>query len=213
MDEVVDTAPMIGGPLRGALRKKESSLWAREAHDWYVEPEWCSARLFEEERFDGAIHDPACGGGNIVKSAFAHGLDATGSDIVARSPFCGLEQNWLDANDAFLFSNIVSNPPFKLCDDRKAGTHPFVEKCLAKAERKVALLLPANWIQGEKRSRWLETSPLRRVWFISPRPSMPPGHILEAGVKPGNGTTDYAWFVWLKGYDGAPEVRWLRRQR
>jgi hypothetical protein len=40
---------------------------------------------------------------------------------------------------------------------------------------------------------------------------MPPGHVLEAGGKPGNGTTDYAWFVWLRGYDGFPEVRWLRR--
>jgi hypothetical protein len=73
------------------------------------------------------------------------------------------------------------------------------------------LLLPANWVQGDKRSRMLAGTPLRRVWFITPRPSMPPGHVLEAGGKPGNGTTDYAWFVWLRGYDGAPEVRWLRR--
>jgi hypothetical protein len=73
------------------------------------------------------------------------------------------------------------------------------------------MLLPANWVQGDKRSRWLQQTPLLRVWFITPRPSMPPGHVLEAGGKPGNGTTDYAWFVWLRGYDGTPEVRWLRR--
>ena len=75
----------------------------------------------------------------------------------------------------------------------------------------MALLLPANWIQGDKRSRWIEHTPLRRVWFISPRPSMPPGHIIAAGAKPGNGTTDYAWFVWQQDYDGPAEVRWLRR--
>ena len=152
------------------LRKRDSSLWRRDPHDWYVEPAWCSLRLFEEEAFRGCIHDPACGGGNIV-----------------------------------------SNPPFGFCDDRKSRSHPFVERCLERAERKVALLLPANWVQGDMRSRWLERTPLRRVWFLSPRPSMPPGHVLASGAKPGNGTTDYAWFVWQMDYDGATEVRWLRR--
>lgn len=200
------------GPLRGPLRKRESSLWAREANDWYVEPKWCSLRLFEEESFRGEICDPACGGGNIVRSAMAHGFTTTGMDVVQRdATFGAIEQDWL-AYQGRGFDNIVSNPPFGLCDDRKAGTHPFVEQCLRYTHRKVALLLPANWIQGDKRSRWLERSPLRRVWFISPRPSMPPGQVVATGQKPGNGTTDYAFFVWQHDYDGAPEIRWLRRQ-
>lgn len=208
MSEVATT-----GPLRGPLRKRESSLWEREVNDWYVEPEWVSARLFEEEQFEGHVHDPACGGGNIVKSATAAGLLATGSDLVKRSEYCAYESDWLTVEHDGPLDNIVSNPPFKLCDDRKNRTYPFVEKCLAMAERKVALLLPSNWIQGDKRSAWLATTPLRRVYFISPRPSMPPGHVIAAGEKPGNGTTDYAWLIWLKGFDGAPEVRWLRRSK
>lgn len=201
------------GPLRGPLRKRESSLWEREINDWYVEPEWCSARLFEEEKFEGGIYDPACGMGNIVKSARAAGLFAKGGDVVQRSDYCDFVESWMDADENVMFDNIVSNPPFKLCDNRKEGTYPFVEKCLDHARCKVALLLPANWVQGDARSRWLATTPLRRVHFISPRPSMPPGHVIAAGEKPGNGTTDYAWLVWLKGYDGTPEIRWLRRSK
>lgn len=199
-------------PLLGPLRKRESSLWARDPHDWYVEPLWCSERLFEVETFRGVICDPACGAGNIIASAMAAGFKHVfGFDVVQREEkFFPVIQDWLTYQGP-RFDNIVSNPPFGLCDDRKAGTHPFVEKCLDHAERMVALLLPANWIQGDRRSRWLEQTPLRRVWFLSPRPSMPPGHVLEAGAKPGNGTTDYAWFVWQQDYDGAPEVRWLRR--
>jgi hypothetical protein len=106
--------------------------------------------------------------------------------------------------------NIVSNPPFGLCDSKK-GKPGFVELALRRAQRKVALLMPANWVQGDKRSRWLETTPLQKVLFLSPRPSMPPGQVLEAGVKPGNGTTDYAWFVWERGHSGAPTIGWLRR--
>lgn len=205
------TADVSTGPLRGPLRKRESSLWQREADDWYQEPRWCSQRLFEEEAFRGTVCDPACGGGNIVLSAGAAGLLTWGFDVVWRTDSLDVKiHDWL-CYDGDPFDNIVSNPPFGLCDDRKAGTHPFVEKCLAKAERKVALLLPANWIQGDKRSRWLEQTPLRRVWFISPRPSMPPGQVIAAGGKPGNGTTDYAWFVWQADYDGPAECRWLRR--
>jgi hypothetical protein len=48
------------------------------------------------------------------------------------------------------------------------------------------MLLPATWLQGDKRSRWLETTALARVLFITPRPSMPPGAAVMAGQKPGN---------------------------
>lgn len=200
--------------LRGPLRKRDSSLWAREAKDWYVEPPWVSERLFEVETFYGTICDPACGSGNIVAAARRSGLTAYGSDVVRRSELCGAVMDWLAPSEDDNFwghDNVVSNPPFKLCDDRKTGTHPFVDRCLNRARNKVALLLPSNWIQGDARSRWLETTPLYRVYFLSPRPSMPPGQVIEAGLKPGHGTTDYAWFVWLRGYDGAPEIRWLRR--
>lgn len=199
------------GPLRGPLRKRESHLWARHADDWYVEPRWCSERLFQVERFRGGICDPACGQGNIILSAMEAGFRVEGYDIVDRGTIKPVIANWLDPSQS-MWDNIVSNPPFGLCDDRKARSHPFVERCLERARYKVALLMPANWVQGARRSRWLEKSPLYRVYFITPRPSMPPGPALAAGQKPGNGTTDYAWFVWLIGYEGEPTIKWLHRE-
>lgn len=188
--------------LRGPLRKRESNLWAREADDWYVEPEWVSARLFEEEKFEGEICDPAAGGGNIIRSAAAAGYATVACDIVDRGfPLYNVADFRTSGSCR---DNFVSNPPFALAE-------AFLDRALKNSHRKVALLLPANWVQGDKRSRMLAATPLRRVYFITPRPSMPPGHVLAAGDKPGNGTTDYAWFVWLRGYDGSPEVRWLRR--
>jgi hypothetical protein len=189
-------------PLRGPLRKRESNLWAREADDWYVEPEWCSRRLFEEEKFEGTICDPAAGGGNIIRSAAAVGLDTIAFDTVDRGFPLYSMGDFLTSGSCH--DNFVCNPPFALAE-------AFLARALKNSHRKVALLLPANWVQGDKRSRMLAATPLRRVYFITPRPSMPPGHVLAAGDKPGNGTTDYAWFVWLRGYDGSPEVRWLRR--
>lgn len=193
----------LTGPLRGPLRKRDSHLWQRHAEDWYVEPNWCSARLFELEKFDGSIWDPACGQARIVHSALAAGHEAIGSDIVDRTDGLATVRDFMEAG-AVLGLNIVSNPPFGIAEK-------FVSRALDLAPRKVAMLLPANWVQGDKRSRWLEKTPLERVWFITPRPSMPPGPVVAAGVAPGNGTTDYAWFVWRHGYYGRSEIGWLRR--
>jgi hypothetical protein len=202
---MTDAAPDVG-----PLKDRKAKVWKREPHDWYQEPWWCSARLFQEEPFRGEIIDPAAGAATIVKTAIGAGFRARGFDLVVRSPSMVIERDWLEACSE-RFDNIVSNPPFGLCDDKRAGTYPFVQRCLERAERKVALLLPAKWIQSDKRSRWLETTPLRRVWFMTPRPSMPPGHILAAGGKPGNGKEDFAWYIWLLGYDGPAEIRWLRK--
>lgn len=87
----------------------------------------------------------------------------------------------------------------------------FLELALDRARSRVALFLLSGWINGAERGRWLETTPLYRIYLIGPRPSCPPGHLIAAGEKPGNGTGDYAWLVWLKGYQGAPTVQWLRR--
>lgn len=188
--------------LRGPLRKRESNLWSRDPDDWYAEPEWCSRRLFATEKFQGAVWDPAAGFGTIVKSAIAAGLSAFGTDLIDR----GYGPGGIDflKTEYTTPRNIVSNPPFALAQ-------PFVVRALHLASAKVAMLLPAIWVQGDERSRWLETTPLQKVLFLTPRPSMPPGPILAAGAKPGNGTKDFAWFIWSRGHRYAPTIGWLRR--
>lgn len=188
-----------------------SGKWARDPLDWYVEPSWTSARLFEQERFESFVIDPACGLGTIIENAQRAGLSAHGTDIVNRvggDRHFFTEIDFFDPNWIFLpfgdADSIVSNPPFRHAD-------AFARLSITRARSKVALLLPATWHLGDKRSRWLETTPLRRIWNLTPRPSMPPGTHIEAGGKPGNGTQDFAWYVWLKGYDGPVETRWLRR--
>jgi hypothetical protein len=184
-------------------RAKAAHIWQRDEHDFYVEEPWCAERLFEVERFEGGIFDPACGSGTIVRAAHAAGLDADGVDLIDRTGGRYTVADFLKAGEPA--DNVVTNPPFKLA-------RPFAEHALRFARGKVALVLPSKWIQGDARSRWLETTPLRRVWFLCPRPSMLPGRLVLAGEKAGGGTVDYAWFVWERGFEGKPHVEWLRRK-
>ena len=191
-------------PEEYGRRDKASGIWARDPHDWYVEPSWTSTRLFDEETFDGGITDPACGMGRIVISARSRGLIACGYDIVRRSDECVRVADFLADDWRGHSANFVSNPPFGPADQ-------FAKLALQRTRGKVALLLPATWHFGKARAAWLKTTPLRRVLALTPRPSMPPGAVIVAGEKPGGGTKDFSWYIWEIGYTGPWTGGWLNR--
>lgn len=186
----------------GDLKRPEAShIWQREEHEHYVEPEWCSKRLFEEEKFEGTIWDPACGFGRIPEAAKAAGYDALASDVTNRG------YNLVEPIDFFRFTtgheNIVSNPPF----DKFQG---FVAHALSLASRKVAMIWLVRTLPA---ARWLQDTPLARILLLTPRPSMPPGHVIARGEKPGGGKQDFCWLIWDKNYRGTPTIGWLKRDR
>lgn len=186
-------------------RAKQAHLWVRDEHDWYVEPYECSLALFDHVTFSGSIWDPACGIGRIVKSALLSGLDCFGSDIIARSSTCSIECDFFDSRKILPYENIISNPPFGRAEE-------FVLRSLSLVPvgGHVAMILPLVWMAGFSSKRdWLPRSPLQTVLPISPRPSMPPGAVIAAGEKPGNGTKDFAWFVWKKGTSDTPRIDFL----
>jgi len=186
-------------------RKVEAHLWDRDPDDFYIEPEWVNERLFQLEKFEGTIWDPACGIGRVVLAARAAGYEAFGSDKIHRADVCSVQANFLDLVEV-LGDNIVSNPPYS--DDI---LRPFIERALRLARGKVAMLLPTVWANGAETSEWLESTPLYREYRIGPRPSMPPGRVIMAGHKPGGGKKDFSYFVWLRGFDGKPTVHFLRK--
>jgi len=163
----------------------------------FVEPQWVSERLFEEEKFAGWIYDPACGFGRIVESATAAGLKAYGSDLADRD--YGIRRDFFKHNKRH--DNIVTNPPF---DQLEAFARHAVElsKC------KTAVIAPTARLNA---ARWLRELPLRRILLLTPRPSMPPGHVVKSGGKTTGGKQDYCWLIFERGYVGRPELDWLHR--
>jgi hypothetical protein len=191
------------------MKVKDAHIWERDEHDWYVEPPECSAALFALEEFSGVVWDPACGVGRIVASAREAGLPAVGTDIVKRGPICEREFDFLDEEIDIGFTNIVSNPPFKHAEE-------FVQRALecVPIGGKIAMLLPLVWLSGFSSKRdWLPESPLKTFFPISPRPSMPPGAVVLSGQNVGNGTKDFAWFVWQRGYTGSCVVEFMNTKK
>lgn len=208
--------------------KKDAHLWARHPEDYYIEPEWVSERLFQTEHFEGTIVDPSCGSGRIVRAARQHREKAAkigdkriqkvlGYDIVKRSRECNEDLEDFLTSD-YETDNIVSNPPFGLCGkankkSKNKVDFEYVKRALATAEKKVALLLPLSWMTGADKGHWLTHSPLAKVLIITPRPSMPPGPVIEAGIEPGGGEDDFAWFIWDHKHKGPPTLGWMNRDK
>lgn len=185
----------------GAVKKLDSHIWERETGEHYVEPSWCSRRLFEVEDFDGEVWDPCCGFGTITLNAHSQCDTSWASDIVERKPgVCDEVMDFLQAKRPT--NNIVCNPPFNIAS-------LFALHALKYADGKVAMVFPVARLNA---AHWLKGTPLRRVWLMTPRPSMPPGHVIARGEKPGGGKMDFCWLLWERGYEGASELKWLRRE-
>ena len=205
------------------MKARRSHIFEREKYDHYCEPHWVSERLFAVEDFGpkgSTILDPCAGWCRIPEATFAASYMAIASDVVDRVGPSGrvdglgfvhrvrlldiLEPHddqsikwWRQAK------SIVSNPPFDQIYD-------VAHRCVALAEYKVALICPVRRLNA---ARWLEGLPLRRIWLLTPRPSMPSGaHILEGGHV-GGGTVDFCWLIFEKGYQGHAEIRWLHRDK
>jgi hypothetical protein len=173
---------------------------------FYLEPHWCDERLFEVEPFNRSrpLLDPCCGSGRVTTAARQAGYRVQVSDIVDRELFP------MDRVQDFLKrKHVPLGAPW-------CATHlltwwrssPVMRSHWA--AHKVALLFPNARLNA---AHWLWVLPLRRVWYLSPRPSMPPYSVIARGERPGGGKTDYCWLVFERGYVGQPEMHQLSRAK
>jgi hypothetical protein len=180
-------------------RPRRSHIFDRAAHDWYLEPHSVSERLFDVEAFDrdSKVLDPCTGTGRIADAAKAAGYRVITGDIVDRGYRGCRIQDFLQRKSAP--ASIVGNPPF---DDVEA----FVRHAMAIGANKIAFVFV---VQRLNAAHWLWELPLRRIWLLTPRPSMPPGAYVLAGGKVEGDRKDYCWLIFERGYRGKPELRWL----
>jgi len=161
------------------------SSYQRREQDDYPTPVEAVDVLFTKAnpyRITRDAWDPCCGKGeNILRAVRAHGIRATGSDIIHGDDFIAKKfgpTKW----------DIVTNPPF--------GTQgrlalKFIEHSLARTERysrKVMMLLPIDFDSGSTR---------RHVFGECPRFAHKIVLLNRVRIFNGqSGTTNHAWFIW-----------------
>jgi hypothetical protein len=176
----------------------------RPDDDFYPTPPEATEALLAHETFTGSIWEPACGDGAISRVLEAHGHTVKSTDLNYRNYGVG-DRDFLKefpAHDiAVNPTNIITNPPFKLAEE-------FIWKSLemtADNRGKVAMLCKLQFLEGGKRKKMFEATPLKRVYVFSKRLTM-----TRNGEKMKNsGMIAFAWFVWDHAHEGDATVKWL----
>lgn len=166
--------------------------------DFFQTPHPLTRLLLENEVFDGTILEPAAGKGAIVKVL----KDFDNKEIVAYDLDDNNGKDFLTEDRCF--SNIITNPPFKLA-------HQFILHSKQLANQKIAMLLPLNYLHGQKRFNeiWTDTLfPLASVYIFT-RYVMFDTKLRKDDKLISNGFMTFAWFVWDKKHQGPPAIKWL----
>lgn len=192
-----------------ALRFLRARIWRRAADEWYLDQPDCTAALLAVERFDGVIVDPCCGQGSVLEAARAASYTAIGRDIRQRrhGGHPGADEIADFFTDPRPIENLISNPPYKRLDE-------FIALACERVEKKAAILVQLRSLGSQDRSNALRSmpAPLAAVRVVTPRPSMPPGEALKAGlVDASGGSADYAWLIFDRAHVGEPIFGWADR--
>lgn len=186
--------------------RTDSGSYDRATGDWYVEPAWTVDLLVDAWPVPALAWDPACGGGTIPRRLAERGIEAVGSDIVARG--FGRRADFLAAGTRLPYStarSIICNPPY-------AQAEAFVRRALAMPTEVAAMLVQAKFAYSQGRYRLFREHPPACLLHLSSRPSMPPGDLLRAGkIKAAGGKMDFAWIIWDRRYTGPTLARWAIR--
>jgi hypothetical protein len=183
-------------------RPRQTRIFAKDPHGWYVEPGDCAAGLAEVVDLRGRTWDPACGMGQVVQALRARGLISYGTDIVRRvgddAPWFLGECDFLADTMAMRPENIVFNPPARQAE-------AFIRIALRAAREKVCAFVNVRFLFSRRRATglWFDVPPTK-IWFVTPRPACPPGDYILAGNKPEGGLADWVWLTWTKGEDPQP---------
>lgn len=182
---------------RITARNLAGSSSGRPEADFYPTPPDATEALLRNESFEGSIWENSCGDGAICRVLSSHGYtDILATDLEDR----GYGETGHDfITSPYRADNVVMNPPFSLAQQ-------FVELSLERTTGKVAMLGKLQFLEGQKRKPFFESTPLARVHVFSKRVNF-----YRNGEKGSYSTSTmaFAWFVWEHGYEGEPVIRWL----
>lgn len=175
----------------------------RATGDYYATEPKAVEELLKRESFSHYVWEPACGEGHISKVLKAHGYDVLSSDIVNRGYSETIVADFLsaDMDRAFVSRDIITNPPYKYAKE-------FVEKALEVSmdSTKIAMFLKLTFLEGKARRDLFNKSPPKYIYVFSGRVKCAKNGEFD---KTDSSAVAYAWFIWQKGFNGEPKIRWI----
>ncbi len=178
-------------------------------HETYRTPAYSYLPLLDyvSDWFTGSICDPCAGDGRMVAEIIRRGntcahhvgdireeeqhmLDALPNTVVRMG-------DYLSMDDLPQADCLITNPPFSLSTQ-------IVDRARTHIRGPICILQSVQWQSTQRRSMWMKSSGLAYVLNLSRRPKWE----VDDGVAHSN-IWDFAWFVFLPGHTGLPQMDWI----
>lgn len=188
-----------GNSIYKTLGASNHAMGDREVNDYYATDPIAIDLLLKEEIFNKSIWECACGEGHISERLKENGFNVYSTDLIDRG-YPDDILDFLNSNIAF-DGDIITNPPYKHAQE-------FIEKSLdsVKEGSKVAMFLKLTFLESKKRKELFEKYPFKTLYVSSSRISCAKNGDFE---KYPSSAVAYGWYVWEKGFQGEPTIKWI----
>ena len=175
----------------------------REKYDYYATEPKAMELLLNEEKFCQNVWECAVGGGHLAEVLIAHGHKVFCSDIIDRG-YPGTEIIDFLKHKSKFYGDIITNPPYKYAKE-------FAEHALELVDegKKVAMFLKLTFLEGKRRKDFFKKYPPKTIYVASGRLLCAKNAEFQKMRDGGGSAVAYAWYVWEKGYDGTPTIKWI----
>lgn len=177
----------------------------REINDFYAtDPNALEIFLKALERDGFKLHkniwECACGQGHLSEVLKNKGYEVLSTDLIDRNYGKGNIDFLKSINDEWC-GDILTNPPYKYAKE-------FVEKALqvTRKDGYTIMFLKIQFLEGQGRKELFKKYPPKYIYVNSARQIC---YINGDMSKKMSSATCYCWFVWEKGFDGEPIIRWI----
>ncbi len=181
------------------LGASNHSIGERQSEDYYATEPKAAELLLEIIPELNNIWECACGEGHLAKVFNSAGKLAKATDLIDRG--YGDVENFLLCSESYRNGDIVTNPPYIYAQQ-------FVEHALSLVDtgRYVCMFLKVLFLEGKARKKLFNQYPPKTVYISSSRINCAKNGDFKSYTS---SAIAYAWFVWLKGYQGKTIVEWI----
>ena len=184
--------------------KKRQKLTIRQKNEYYATDPSVTRDLLSCELFHSPILEPCCGGGFMAEEIKKVGYEVEACDIVDRGYGKG-NIDFITAEFPMGLYDIITNPPY-------SDFIPMLKKAISICYNKVAMLLPLRYLSSQERYEIFKQYPPKYVYVYIERICIAKNGKFEE-YEAGMNMEMYAWYVWEKGFEGEPTLRWMHNER
>ena len=201
MADKLSIVRMIGSSAHSAEDRQPDDFYATDPVALHL-----FLRALDRDRIklDTNIWECACGNGVLSLELSQQGYRVFSTDIVQRRDAASMLIDFVNDPLPRWEGDILTNPPYKYANE-------FLLRALdcILEENLVVLFLRLQFLEGIKRRELFKIAPPRWVYIHSARV-----HTFKNGdlkYAKSSSAVCFAWFVWQKGYQGEPTIRWIDR--